>query len=44
MTQKLLENEKSVEKLLQAIDPKRIADESMHRTIEILLNLVEELK
>jgi regulator of replication initiation timing len=43
MTQKLLEGEKSVEKLLQAIDPKGIADESMRRTVEILLNLVEEL-
>ena len=43
MTQKLLESEKLVEHLLQAIDPKGIADESMRRTIEILLNLVEEL-
>lgn len=43
MTQKLVEGEKSVEKLLQAIDPKGIADESMRRTVEILLNLVEEL-
>lgn len=43
MTQKLLSSEKSVEDLLQAIDPKGIADESMRRTVEILLNLVEEL-
>lgn len=43
MTQKLLESEKSVEDLLQAIDPKGIAEESMRRTVEILLNLIEEL-
>jgi hypothetical protein len=36
-------SEKSIEDLLQAIDPKGIADESMRRTVEILLNLVEEL-
>ena len=29
--------------LLQTIDPKGIADESMRRTVEILLNLLEEL-
>lgn len=43
MTQKLLHSDKSVSDLLQAIDSKVIADESMRRTIEILLNLVEEL-
>ncbi|MGJ5676022.1 MAG: hypothetical protein ACR9NN_20830 [Nostochopsis sp.] len=43
MTQKLLESEKSVEDLLQAVEPKGIADESMRRTVEILLNLIEEL-
>ena len=35
--------DKSVEELLQTLDPKGIADESMRRTVEILLNLVEEL-
>jgi Transposase IS66 family len=43
MTQKLLESKKSLEDLLQSIDPKGIAEESVRRTIEILLNLVEEL-
>jgi regulator of replication initiation timing len=43
MTQKLLLSDKSVSDLLQAIDPKGIADESMRRTVEILLNLIEEL-
>lgn len=43
MTQKLLESKKSLEDLLQSIEPKGIADESVCRTIEILLNLVEEL-
>ncbi|MEH2336002.1 hypothetical protein [Nostoc sp.] len=33
----------SVSVLLQAIDPSRIGDESVRRTVEILLNLVEEL-
>jgi regulator of replication initiation timing len=42
MTQKQF-LDKSVEELLQTIDPKGIADESMRRTVEILLNLVEEL-
>ncbi|MHC5724842.1 MAG: hypothetical protein ACYTXY_12000, partial [Nostoc sp.] len=43
MTQKLLSSDKSVSDLLQAIDPSGIADASMRRTVEILLNLVEEL-
>ncbi|MEH2262320.1 IS66 family transposase [Nostoc sp.] len=43
MTQKLLSSDKSGSDLLQAIDPSGIADESMRRTVEILLNLVEEL-
>lgn len=30
--------------LLQTIDPKGIADESMRRTVEILLNLIEQLQ
>jgi len=32
-----------VDKLLQTIDPSEIADESLRQTIEILLNLVEQL-
>ena len=43
MTQKLLSSNKSVSEWLQTIDPKGIADESMRRSVEILLNLVEEL-
>lgn len=42
MTQKL-PNDSSVYDLLQTIDPSGIADESVRRTVEILLNLVEEL-
>ncbi len=42
MTQKP-PNDSSVFDLLQTIDPSGIADESMRRTVEILLNLVEEL-
>ena len=36
--------DKSIEELLQTIDPKGIADESMRRTVEILLNLIEQLQ
>lgn len=43
MTQKQ-SSDKSVEELLQTIDPKGIADESMRRNIEILLNLIEQLQ
>jgi regulator of replication initiation timing len=43
MTQKQ-SPDKPVETLLQAIDPTGIADESLRRTVEILLNLIEELK
>lgn len=43
MTQKLLSSDKPVFVLLQTIDPKGIADESMRQTVEILLNLVEQL-
>lgn len=32
-----------VSDLLQTIDPKGIADESMRRSVEMLLNLIEEL-
>jgi FtsZ-binding cell division protein ZapB len=42
MTQKS-PNNSSVSKLLQTIDPSGIADESVRRTVEILLNLIEEL-
>ena len=42
MTQKPLKDS-SVSDLLQTIDPSGIADESVRRTVEILLNLVEEL-
>jgi hypothetical protein len=42
MTQKL-SSEKLVPALLQSIDPGQIADESLRQTIEILLNLVEQL-
>ncbi len=37
------ENEKLVPQLLQNIDPREIADTSVRQTIEILLNLIEEL-
>ena len=43
MTQKLLSSNLSVSELLQTIAPAGIADESVQRTVEILLNLVEEL-
>ena len=43
MTQKLLSSNLSVSDLLQTIDPKGIADESVRHPVEILLNLVEEL-
>ncbi|MEH2322715.1 MAG: transposase [Nostoc sp.] len=44
MTQKLDSSKKTGEEILQAIEPKEIADESMRRTIEILLNLIEQLQ
>ncbi|MEH2324968.1 MAG: hypothetical protein V7K32_15680 [Nostoc sp.] len=43
MTQKPSNDQSGLE-LLQAIDPKRIADESVRRTVEILLNLVEYVR
>jgi regulator of replication initiation timing len=43
MTQKQ-SPDKPVETLLQTIDPTGIADESLRLTVEILLNLIEELK
>ncbi len=42
MTQKQ-SSEKLVPELLQSIDPREIADSSLRQTIEILLNLIEEL-
>ena len=36
-------NEKLVSSLLQTIDPKKIADDSVRQMVELLLNLVEEL-
>ena len=35
--------EKLLSALLQTIDPKDIADEKMRQTVEILLNLIEQL-
>lgn len=42
MTQKTAP-EKLVSALLQTIDPKEIADEKMRQTVELLLNLIEQL-
>ncbi len=36
--------QKLVETLLQSLDPSAIADESLRRTVSILLNLVEQLQ
>jgi regulator of replication initiation timing len=44
MTQKIISQDKSSSKILQTIDPKGIADESMRHTVEILLNLIEQLE
>jgi regulator of replication initiation timing len=44
MTQKIIESDKSISDLLQTIEPKGIADESMRHTVEILLNLIEQLQ
>ena len=40
MTQKT-SSEKLIAGLLQSIDPKQIADESVRQTVEVLLNLRE---
>jgi len=42
--QKLNLGKRSGEELLQTIEPRGIADELMRQTVEILLNLVEQLK
>ncbi len=44
MTQKQDSSKKLGEEILQTIEPKGIADESMRRTVEILLNLIEQLQ
>ena len=44
MTQKIIEGEKLISDLLQTIEPKGIADESMRHTVEVLLNLIEQLQ
>ena len=41
MTQKL--PEKLVSPLLQSIDPRQIADSEVRQTVEVLLNLIEQL-
>ena len=43
MTQKTSADQ-LVETLLQSIEPSEIADESLRRTVSILLNLVEQLQ
>ncbi len=43
MTQKVLIDNKPVSVLLQTIDPRGIAARTVRRTVEILLNLIEEL-
>jgi hypothetical protein len=44
MTQKIIEDNKSISDLLQTSEPKGIADESMRHTVEVLLNLIEQLQ
>jgi regulator of replication initiation timing len=44
MTQKLDLKKKLGEEILQTIEPKGIADQSMRQTVEILLNLIEQLQ
>jgi len=43
MTQKLLNCNKPITVLLQAIDPSGIADKSVRRTVEIVMIIVEQL-
>jgi len=42
MTQKL-PTDKLVSGLLQSIDPQQIAEEGVRQTVELLLNLIEQL-
>ncbi|WP_190648901.1 hypothetical protein [Trichormus variabilis] len=44
MTQKLISKNFSELDLLQTIEPKGIADESMRHTVEVLLNLIRQLQ
>jgi hypothetical protein len=44
MTQNILLQDKSSFDFRQTIDPKEIADESMRHTVEILLNIIEQLQ
>jgi regulator of replication initiation timing len=44
MTPKIISQDKSSSNILQTIDPKGIADESMRHTVELLLNLIEQLQ
>jgi regulator of replication initiation timing len=44
MTPKIISQDKSSSDLLQTIDPPGIADQSMRQTVEILLNLIEQLQ
>jgi hypothetical protein len=46
MTQKMIKSNKSISDLdvLQTIEPKEIVDESMRQTVEVLLNLIEQLE
>jgi hypothetical protein len=44
MIQELISNDFSVSNFLQTIEPKGIAEESMHHTVEVLLNLIEQLQ
>lgn len=44
MTQKIIEGNKSISDLLQTIEPKEIAEESIRHTVEVLLNLIEQLQ
>lgn len=44
MTQKLIKSDFSELDLLQTIEPKGIADESMRQTVEVLLKLIEKLQ
>ena len=43
MTQKT-SGDQLVETLLQSIEPSEIADESLRRTVSILLNIIEQLQ
>ena len=44
MTQKILAKDLSQIELLQSIEPKGIAEESMRQKVEILLNIIEQLQ